>query len=64
LYTNFHPYRSLTNYVQVALPKPEWTQLSYNYRNEGIAEKPSMESCSPTQMKENYQVLVGVLYQT
>ena len=38
LYTNFHPYRSLANYVQVALPKP------------------SMESCSPTQMKENYQV--------
>jgi len=27
---------------------------SYNYRNKGIAEKPSMESCSPTQMKENY----------
>ena len=22
----FHPYRSLTNYVQVALRKPEWTQ--------------------------------------
>ena len=51
----FHPYRSLTNYVWVALPKQEWTQAIIIEMKALQKTKHGVLFPYPTQMKENYQ---------